>query len=383
MKDTSVLNVVTKNAFDLIALLCYYIHIAPEEEAVTAYQICSSDIEIQKQKVEAQFSFLNRKSIIESITYMSISEEHCVEMAMVAEEWVAQHDYSDVLGLLVYLDDFIDLEKSLSLFMALQPQVCHNIFHFESLSDSNRNLLQGRLIPRIIPLWRKPRYSCPMALAQKPLGLLKNYSWLPDCEWHINNYFLNDEIVSNSKPLKIVCSALTAKSPLILQLDEHKRPYTFAIEYKHEEEHFILDEMIKTLRYACYQNAHCVLFPEMLASPSTLDACQEYIKETWELNFPPLIFLPTSEYSTDEGCVVNELRILNCEGDKISSYYKQNAFKLKQKGGKNYFEQIKPDKQLIVFHVKHSDLFRRISSGYSQTTFRRIWIGLVANIRFF
>ncbi|MBR4290531.1 MAG: hypothetical protein IKT52_07815 [Oscillospiraceae bacterium] len=353
MKQSTGLSIVIDNAFDLIALLCHFIHSAPEDEAVIAFQICSSDIELQKQKIEEQFSYLNRRGTTESVTYMSVSREQCIEMAQAATEWVVEKNYSAVLGLLVYLDDYIDFEKSLLLFMASQKQVCHNIYQFESLNESNRCLLRGRLIPRIIPLWRKPNYSCPMALAQNPLGLIRNYSWLSDNEWHINNFFLDDEIVTDSKPLKVICSALTAKSPFEVLPDEQEMPYTFAIEYKTGEENVILERIIGTLKYASVQGAHCVLFPEMLASPAILNACQDYIKNTWELNFPPLIFLPTAEYVTEAGDVVNEMRILDRNGRRITSYYKQNAFRLRNGTGKHYFERIKPDKQLVVFHVKN------------------------------
>lgn len=352
MKPSTILDIPIKNVFDLLALLCYFLHNAPREEAVTAYKICTSDIEKQKQKVEDQFSFLNRKSTTESVTYISISTEHCSEMAQVAVNWNDHLEYSHVLGLLLYLDGYIDFERSLDLYMSTQKMVTTDIFEFEGLNVSNMNTLHGRLIPRIIPIWRKTKYKCPLALAKKPLGLLRNYSWLPDNEWKIHNFYLRNIAIDKSKPLKIVCSALTSRSPFNFQLLSHTTPHTFTTEYIEQQEQEIISRIIKTLLLACEEEAFCVLFPEMLASPSVLDACQKYISNEWKIRFPPLIFLPTAEYPTADGRMVNELRIVDSSGTKIVSYHKQEAYEHIDKDGRSYFEQINADKQLVSFHVK-------------------------------
>lgn len=346
------LSIDVHNAFDLMALLCYFLHNAPSAEAATAYMICTSDMEMQKQKVEKQFPFLNRKTTTGSITYASFSRDCCSEMARVAMEWNEQLDYSRVLGLLFYLDGYIDFERSLDLYMSTQKIVSAGIFEFECLNASNVNTLHGRLIPRIVPNWRKKKYKCPLALAKKPLGLLHNYSWLPDNEWKIHNFYFDNVVVDESKPLKIVCSALTSKLPFCFQLHSEVTPHTFTTEYSEKQEQEIFSRIIETLLIACEEEAHCVLFPEMLASPSVLDACQKYIRNEWKVSFPPLIFLPTAEYQAENGCIVNELRILDGSGNKIVSYFKQEAFEYIDGDGRSYFERISADKQLVALHVK-------------------------------
>lgn len=355
-----------ENVYDLMAVLCCHISAFDPKSKMHLYRQFYANPESAKLEVEKHFSFLDRRTCNELYQYDFLLPEQVDQISQAITKWSSSEtDKILLLSLLIYLDTYVDFESSIDKFMLHAHSPLDGVYSFMSL-NANTESVNGMLLPRFEPSWKKSSDRRRSGLTEDPLSAMQHYFWVPKIpDWNISNMFSPDWTHHEAKPYTIVCSPLINTPTFTHEIKNVNGTYYFYIaSYLPKEGNLLLDRIKKVLTLAGNAGANIVLFPEILASPSCQIECQNHIHTHWDSQFPRIICLPTSEFKDNDSTWKNQLKIINDSGACITTYNKQQAFQLdmahpsasagphKATQKIKAFEPIEADHHLTIIHVK-------------------------------
>lgn len=359
------------NAYDLLGWLCSTIEKLSDGEKVRLTR--QYHPEYRTRIIESIFDFLKMKAADKEETYEFLTKEQIDFVFAKVSAWVnTDSDKVNILYLLTYLEEYFDFERSFRHFLTdrMSEQVTMGVYRFRAL-NSNYKEIKGVLIPSFRPIWEKKKIRSLQELAFSPFALLKKYIWISEKyqEWDISHFYISETAlrINENEPLIVVASPGQRTSTFKFHCEKwNNENYFFIDEYDENECEKLQSKIQNVLEHAADENAHIVLFPEMLASEKLLDNISDYLAES-DNDYPALICLPSTEIlkSQEDKIYQNTVRIINGNGEKLTEYHKQHPFCLEvsQDEVKGYeyegegkkivkcYEPIVPDKKLSIFHV--------------------------------
>lgn len=395
--------------FDLLSLLCFGIRSLPEERQEAVYRIFSAEYEEYYRRVRARFPFLAGGESRFPVYYYSLSPEHAARILEALASAQSDSQWADILSVIEAIDQLLVLEENLKKYLLdkrcpVEPpdaaeqggaQVSQYYYRFDALNPATK--AYGLILPQESCRWRRTSGRSMDSVAFHPLSVMRNYTWVrPDFNYRIVNLYADFQLSSGQR-LKLVTSPLAAQAPFLLHCKKESR--TFEIEYLDESAPAVESRLKKVFDIAVQEQAHIVMFPELMASPASIRWCEEYIRKNWQMRFPNLILLPTCEYARGQGWV-NELTALDADGCRIFRYHKQHPFRLEKRrrdgtgGGTQeepfgfFDEPIQADRVIYIVHVPHvgqiaflicADVFR---PGYLDDLTRQLRATLLLHVAF-
>ncbi|MEE1124606.1 MAG: hypothetical protein U0L18_01535 [Acutalibacteraceae bacterium] len=338
--------------YDIIAVLCDKICSLDKESESKLYRSYWSNVGTKTKELYERFPFLNPNNNTFDTIFDDINEEQWDNLL----EYVQESDEID-LSLLSCLDRIEDLERGMKKYFLSSE---YDVYKFSSL-NSNSDVCGGKLIPKYKPKWKKTKERSPSELAEKALSVLQNFIWIKNSEvdgWDINNFCSNEWEYTGNTPFKIVCSPLVNKEPFDADKDIDGQIKYFYIKYLDDMKNVVAKRVERTLDYAAEVAADIVLFPEMVAFPELHEHIKGYVNKNWELSYPKIIFLPSSEHNKDSEWK-DVTYAIDSSGKEIFEYCKQHPYQwdcekqieteiIKVK----YFEPIHADYKISIIHYK-------------------------------
>ncbi len=337
--------------YNIIAVMCAKISSLDKESESKLYRSYWSNIKESTRKLYARFPFLNPDNPSDTILD-DINEDQWEELCIYVEE-SAKID----LALLSCLDRIVGLDDGLKRYFLTSE---YDVNKFTAL-NSNFDFCSGKLIPKYTPKWKKARERSTLELGEKALSILQNYIWINNCDdngWEINNFYSCEWEYGGKMPFKIVCSPLVNKEPFDADKDIEGEIKYFYIKYYDDMKDIVLKRVEQTLDYAAEQEADVVLFPEMVAYPELHERIKDYVHDKWDVVYPEIIFLPSSEHNRD-GHWKDKTYAIDSSGRNIFEYCKQHPYQwdvdkvIGNRNGKmKYFEPIEADHKISIIHYK-------------------------------
>lgn len=357
------------NVYDLLAWICSAIADWPSDEQKSL--TCKYDMTQKTKSIEAAFDFLNMKAPDKEKSYEFLSEEQIKIICDKVCQWSqTPSDKIYILYLLTYLAGYFDFNSAFAHFLTdcMCNEVTTDVWSFVAL-NSNYQEVGGALVPKFKTMWEKENIRTSQELDFSPFSLLPNYLWIPQTieneEWESTHLYISDKSIgiNRNEPLMVIASSGQRENTFKFHCDDEIKK--FIIEKYNDNACKRLQEKIKyVLDSAANQNAHIVLFPEMVASQQLQSNMCHYLSES-NNEYPALICLPSTEFAiskeTNKYC--NSTLIVNGSGEKLTEYHKQHPFRFDQESKTKtdemgnplieyYYEPIEPDRKINVFHVK-------------------------------
>lgn len=357
------------NVYDLLAWLCAIIAALPLDEQ----QSLTREYELaQKTRlIEREFDFFDMKGPDKEKTYEFLSREQIKVICEKVNHWRQTNSAKVyILYLLTYLAGYFDFDKAFAHFLTdkLCEEVAVETWSFVAL-NSNYDEVGGALIPKFKPIWEKKNIRTPQELNCSPFALLTNYLWIPikfgEEEWKVTHFYFSKRAIAiyKNEPLIVIASPGQRENTFSYHCDEEIKRFIID-RYNGEACGRLQDKIKQVLESAARQNAHIVLFPEMLGTIEIQENICQYLSES-NNEYPALICLPSTEFSIskERRTYCNTTFVINGSGEKIAEYHKQHPFcldgesktKTDEKGNPSivhYYEPIKPDWKINIFHVE-------------------------------
>ena len=238
-----------------------------------------------------------------------------------------------ILYLLTYLAGYFDFDKAFAHFLTdkLCEEVAVETWSFVAL-NSNYDEVGGALIPKFKPIWEKKNIRTPQELNCSPFALLTNYLWIPikfgEEEWKVTHFYFSKRAIAiyKNEPLIVIASPGQRENTFSYHCDEEIKRFIID-RYNGEACGRLQDKIKQVLESAARQNAHIVLFPEMLGTIEIQENICQYLSES-NNEYPALICLPSTEFSIskERRTYCNTTFVINGSGEKIAEYHKQHPF---------------------------------------------------------
>lgn len=394
--------------FDLLAILCCEIRRLPQDRQGTIYRAFTANYEKYCKGIRQRFPFLTVGCGQSIVYYHSLTPPHANQIIDALNSAQSDSDWVLILAAIEAIDQLLELNENLRSFLQdkrcpvtpLGPgeresdRVSQYYYRFGALNPATREY--GLLLPREPCQWQRTGSRSMDSVGFCPLSVMKNYLWVrPDAGYQIVNLYSDFHLSSHSR-LRLVTSPLSSQTPFLLHC--HPESSSFEIEYLDASAPATNARLHKMMDISVQEGTNIAMFPELMASASSIRDCAKYIQANWNRDFPNLTLLPTCEYACGQGWV-NELTALDADGACIFTYHKQHPFRLEKKpegkspDGKpahpNIFDEpIQPDQIIYLLHVPGvgrigflicSDVFRR---GYLDFLMEELKITLLLHIVF-
>ena len=357
------------NVYDLLAWICAAISGWPSDEQKSL--TCNYDMTQKTKSIEAAFDFLNMKAPDKEKSYEFLSGEQIKIICDKVCQWSqTPSDRIYILYLLTYLAGYFDFNSAFAHFLTdcMCNEVTTDVWSFVAL-NSNYQEVSGALVPKFKTMWEKENIRTSQELDFSPFSLLPHYLWIPQTieneKWESTHLYISDKSIgiNRDEPLMVITSSGQRENTFKFHCDDEIKK--FIIEKYNDDACKRLQEKIKyVLDSAANQNAHIVLFPEMMASQQLQSNMCHYLSES-NNEYPALICLPSTEFaiSKEANKYCNSTLIVNGSGEKLTEYHKQHPFRFDQESKTKidemgnplieyYYEPIEPDRKINVFHVK-------------------------------
>lgn len=357
------------NVYDLLAWICAAISGWPSDEQKSL--TCNYDMTQKTKSIEAAFDFLNMKAPDKEKSYEFLSGEQIKIICDKVCQWSqTPSDRIYILYLLTYLAGYFDFNSAFAHFLTdcMCNEVTTDVWSFVAL-NSNYQEVSGALVPKFKTMWEKENIRTSQELDFSPFSLLPHYLWIPQTieneKWESTHLYISDKSIgiNRDEPLMVIASSGQRENTFKFHCDDEIKK--FIIEKYNDDACKRLQEKIKyVLDSAANQNAHIVLFPEMMASQQLQSNMCHYLSES-NNEYPALICLPSTEFaiSKEANKYCNSTLIVNGSGEKLTEYHKQHPFRFDQESKTKidemgnplieyYYEPIEPDRKINVFHVK-------------------------------
>lgn len=323
--------------FDILAILCYGIHCLPNARQENVYRIFSASYEGYNKSVREKFLFLagNGQSVA---YYYSLTDGQATQLLAALRSAESDAEWAMLLAAVEAIDSLLELRANLERFLldkpcpAIplnpedQPHASSDYRRFDILNPATRDY--GLLLPREPCRWQRQSERTMDSVSFRPLSAMKNYIWVrPDFDYQIINLHSKFDLLPDQR-LKIVASPLCSQAPFLLHC--HPENCSFEIEYTDDGTSKINARFEKAIHISVEEQANIAVFPEMMASPSSIRHCAKYVRTHWKQDMPNLILLPTCEYLGKQGWI-NELTALDADGGCIFTYHKQHPFRFEKK----------------------------------------------------
>ncbi|WP_251445823.1 hypothetical protein [Vermiculatibacterium agrestimuris] len=385
--------------YDLLTVLCWRIEQLDDDAKEKLYKQAANCWEDRIEDVKTRFPFLRADEARPTLC-AELTEEILVtlEEALKCEpvDWVL------ILCVAVAVDDLMEWPANSRSFTRPHPvfdvsdsDFARNELKAVDVSDYIEMLVSlnprtrsefGDIIPRLPCDWEKGGFRSSESLQRDPLSFLRHYLWVPPgSKWEAEHLLVT---LCDKEPLKLIMSPLSSQAPF--KAGTKPGEDNFYVRYSETKANEITERVKRTIDAARAENAHILLFPEMMASPSCIAQSAAYLQEGYGNRRPGLVFLPTSEYERD-GKWVNQLLVLDSDGNCVFGYNKQWAFELDASKGNRRalrYEPIEADNKFYVLHVPHvgrigmmicADTFE---SGYLKYALERYKLTLLLHIVF-
>ena len=357
------------NVYDLLAWICAAISGWPSDEQKSL--TCNYDMTQKTKSIEAAFDFLYLKAPDKEKSYEFLSGEQIKIICDKVCQWSqTPSDRIYILYLLTYLAGYFDFNSAFAHFLTdcMCNEVTTDVWSFVAL-NSNYQEVSGALVPKFKTMWEKENIRTSQELDFSPFSLLPHYLWIPQTieneKWESTHLYISDKSIgiNRDEPLMVIASSGQRENTFKFHCDDEIKK--FIIEKYNDDACKRLQEKIKyVLDSAANQNAHIVLFPEMMASQQLQSNMCHYLSES-NNEYPALICLPSTEFaiSKEANKYCNSTLIVNGSGEKLTEYHKQHPFRFDQESKTKidemgnplieyYYEPIEPDRKINVFHVK-------------------------------
>lgn len=357
--------------FDLLAILCCEMQRLPQARQQDIYRIFSASYEKYHKGARERFPFLTVSCDQPVVYFYSLTPKQAKQILDTLNSAETDFDWAAVLAVIDAVDQLLELKENLGRFLQdkrcpvtppgpdeqAHARVSQYYYRFDALNPATRQY--GLLLPREPCQWERPSSRSMDSVSFLPLSVMKNYLWVrPDSDYQIVNLY-SDFHLSSDPRLKLVTSPLSSQTPFLL----HCRPEnsSFEIEYLDASTPATNARLKKIIDISVQERANIIMFPELMASVDSIRGCAKYVQDSWELDFPNLILLPTCEYAGEQGWV-NELTALDADGGCIFTYHKQHPFRLEKKrsgedpdaepAGPDVFDEpIRADQTMYLLHV--------------------------------
>ena len=329
------------NVYDVMAEACMKVRSLPKSEQNSLFcEYWANPLRVNI--VEEYLPYLSKEN--SGVIYSEFEIDQIKEMW----QYVRDREPKCSFYLLVYLDNYIDFNKSFIRYCKFSPKLVQDTCHFSALGQNQA----GFLLPKFKPCWEKANQHTNEELNSDPLSIVQNYLWVEKRQgWTVVNLYNDKWNNDRERPFVIACSPLTDKWTFNPRFVESTDGNIFYIsEYYEVEQEKILKRTEKILEYSNAKGASVVLLPELLASHKTQKHIGRYLKRHWDYNYPRVVCTPSSGI-TEAGAKSNRTIVMNSRGETIFQYNKQMAYQ-HEKDHIKYFESITPDKQLYVLHIK-------------------------------
>lgn len=359
--------------YDLLAILCCEMQRLPQARQGDIYRVFSANANYAKyhKSIRERFPFLTVSCDQSAVYYYSLTPKQAKQILGALGSAKSDFDWAAILAIIEAIDQLLELKENLGRFLQdkrcpiapLSPdeqahaRVSQYYYRFEALNPATKGY--GLLLPREPCQWERTSSRSMDSVGFRPLSVMKNYLWVrPDIDYQIVNLH-SDFHLSSDPRLKIVTSPLSSQTPFLLHC--HPESSSFEIEYLDACTPATNARLKKMIDISVQERANITMAPELMASADSIHDCAKHIQDSWQLDLPNLILLPTCEYAGEQGWV-NELTALDADGGCIFTYHKQHPFQLdKKRSGESsdaepadpevFYEPIQADKVIYLLHV--------------------------------
>lgn len=232
--------------------------------------------------------------------------------------------------------------------------------HFKKFDALNPKTAEtwGTILPLVECFWEKTSVRNMETVSEDPLSLLRHHIWLPSCSSYTLHNLIYKDGLPRKETLNILASPITNVAPFRITLFEDRA--NFKIEYDEMYSQRVVDIFKNEVSHAIDTDIDIAIFPEMLGSEECVRITSKFYQENWNARIPVLTLLPTREYCIDttNKTYVNELAVLDEDGNAIICYHKQHPFEYDKitvaecdKLSKRFFEPIVADHELFIIHI--------------------------------